>query len=190
MSSLLINPKNTLVDHLFKTSQTTRDIIVVLVGAGLTALAAKFIIPVEPVPFYLSPLVVLLCGLSMGAKRGALSQIAYLAAGASGLPVFAKGGGVQYLITPTAGYIFSFVITALVVGALAERDWDRNPFKLTAALVLGNLINLGLGALWLSNFIGIEKAFQAGFLPFILTNAVQSALAVILLPVAWKFIKH
>jgi biotin transport system substrate-specific component len=120
-----------------------------------------------------------------------LSQVAYVAAGASGLPVFAYGnGGIHYLMSPRAGYIFSFILVAWVAGALAERGWDRHPLKLVATLTLGNLLMLGLGALWLGNFIGLQKAFQVGFLPFILTNAIQSAFAVILLPVAWKFVRE
>ncbi len=46
------------------------------------------------------------------------------------MPVFAgtpeKGIGFAYMVGPTGGYLFGFIIAATVVGWLAERGFDRN----------------------------------------------------------------
>ena len=39
-------------------------------------------------------------------------EILYLIEGSFGLPVFAKGGGIGYLLGPTGGYLIGFIFTA------------------------------------------------------------------------------
>ncbi len=58
--------------------------------AGVTAVAAQITIPTPPVPFTLQVLAVILSGLLLGARYGALAQAAYLLVGAVGVPVFAQ----------------------------------------------------------------------------------------------------
>lgn len=62
---------------------------------------------------------VLLTGCLGGKNAGAISQIAYLLLGLTWLPVFAQGGGVDYLKQPYFGYILGFIPGAWVCGLLA-----------------------------------------------------------------------
>lgn len=62
---------------------------------------------------------VLLVGCLGGRNAGALSQIAYLVLGLAWLPVFAQGGGIDYLKQPYFGYLLGFVPGAWVCGFLA-----------------------------------------------------------------------
>jgi biotin transporter BioY len=41
-------------------------------------------------------------------QRGALALLLYLAEGAVGLPVFAGGAGIAYMLGPTGGYLVSY----------------------------------------------------------------------------------
>ena len=69
---------------------------------------------------------VLVVGGALGFRRGTLALLLYLAIGAIGLPVFAEGKhGLAILGGPTAGYLIGFVVSAAVVGRLAELGWDR-----------------------------------------------------------------
>lgn len=68
---------------------------------------------------------VLLTGCLGGAKAGALSQIAYIVVGLTWLPVFDRGGGWNYLKSPSFGYILGFVAGAWVCGWLAFRVFPR-----------------------------------------------------------------
>jgi biotin transport system substrate-specific component len=58
--------------------------------AAVTAVAAQIAIPIFPVPFTLQVLAVVLSGLLLGPRYGALAQAIYLLVGAIGLPVFAE----------------------------------------------------------------------------------------------------
>ncbi|HOO47090.1 MAG TPA: biotin transporter BioY, partial [Deltaproteobacteria bacterium] len=73
--------------------------------SALTAAGAFIKIPIAPVPITLQNFFVILSGIILGPKAGALSQIVYIIIGLIGLPVFSGGGGPSYIFKPTFGYI-------------------------------------------------------------------------------------
>ena len=75
------------------------------------------------VPFQIGA--VLLVGCLGGKNAGALSQIAYLAIGLSGISVFYEGGGLGYLSKPSFGYLLGFVPGAWLCGYLAFQSKVR-----------------------------------------------------------------
>lgn len=80
----------------------------------------------------------LLVGCLGGKKAGAISQVAYIILGLTGLfPVFTQGGGWSYLFEPTFGYILGFIPGAWLCGLLAFR------YKLTLeSLAFSNIVGL------------------------------------------------
>ncbi|MGF1601097.1 MAG: biotin transporter BioY [Thermosynechococcaceae cyanobacterium] len=92
---------------------------------------------------------VLFIGCVGGKNAAALSQIAYLALGLSGVQVFAQGGGLGYWQEPTFGYLLGFLPAAWLCGYVAFRQ--RRRFD---AIVLGCLMGLlvihVLGLIYLS----------------------------------------
>ena len=62
---------------------------------------------------------VLLVGCLGGKNAGALSQIAYLVMGLTLLPVFAEGGGINYIKLSQFGYLLGFIPGAWICGSLA-----------------------------------------------------------------------
>ncbi len=154
-----------------------RFIAGVCLFAGLTALTARVAIPLPftPVPITLQVLAVLLAGLTLGARGGAASQLAYLAAIAVGLPLSAKGvGGLAAFLGPTSGYLIAFAPAAYVVGALARPGWRTG----LAALAGIGVIYLG-GAGWLGVWLGGDwrKAWTLGVAPFIAVDLAKALVA-------------
>ena len=118
------------------------DLALILAGSALIALSAQvaFPLPFSPVPVTGQTFGVLLVASLLGRARGTAAVLAYLAEGAAGLPVFAgAAAGPAKLIGPTGGYLTGFVLGAYVCGWLAERGWDRTPFKTTISMILGNI---------------------------------------------------
>ena len=163
----------------------------ILGGSIFISLTAQlaFYLPFSPVPITMQTFGVLLIGLTYGSKRGALTLIVYLIEGGIGLPVFANGGcGIAYLFGPTGGYLVGFVVATFAVGYLAEKGWDRKILSTFTSMLIGTIILFSFGLLWLNKFVGTEKLFVAGLLPFIPGEILKSILVAFSLPTAWKVI--
>ena len=168
-----------------------RAVVLVALGSALMALSAKVNLPLPYVPMTLQTLVVLMIGAAYGWRLGSATMIAYLAEGAMGLPVFAGPvGGIAPLIGPTAGYLYGFVLAALVIGWFAERGWDRNVVLLFAAMAVGHVVIFIAGFGWLAYGIGLgaDKAWLVGVAPFIAASVVKNALGAALMPAVRRIV--
>ena len=165
-----------------------RQGLLLIAGSLLMTLAAKLEGPFWPVPMTLQTFATFVIGMAFGWRLAGATIMLYLGQGAAGLPVFASGGGIVYFTGPTAGYLVGFLAAAVLVGWLAERGWDRNVTQTLAALVLGELVILGLGGAWMSVLFGPAKAWAAGIAPFLLGDALKIALAALLVPACWKLL--
>ncbi len=151
---------------------------VALFGA-FTALTARVTIPLPftPVPITLQVMAVLLAGLVLGPTGGAISQLAYLAAVAAGLPLDARGLGPAALLGPTAGYLLGFAPTAFVAGWLAERLPGAWVGSFVAALA-GVAVIYICGLAWLAPSAGgLGAAWGLGAAPFILVDLGKALVA-------------
>lgn len=116
---------------MLRTLPITRDLSLIYRLAGiaaftlLTVLSAQARLEMLPVPFTLQPLAVLLSGLVLGARDGALSQLAYLALIALNLPVDTRMLGAAAFASPTGGFLIGFVASAWTAGFLAQRGENR-----------------------------------------------------------------
>ncbi|MEQ8585077.1 MAG: biotin transporter BioY [Thalassobaculaceae bacterium] len=171
-----------------------RDTAIALVGSLLLTLSAKTQIPFYPVPMTMQTFVIMVLGMALGPRLGAVTVMLYLGQGALGLPVFAgtpeKGLGLAYMAGPTGGYLLGFVAGAWLCGALAERGWDRSWLKSVAAAGLGHTAVFLFGFAWLALLVGAEKAFAVGVAPFWAATLLKTALAIAVLPPAWAAMRR
>jgi biotin transport system substrate-specific component len=178
-----------IVDAILPGSGILRDALLIGAGTGLTIAGAYVSIPWQPVPFTLQTLAVMLCGLTLGIRRGALSQLLYVGLGISGAPIFAQSkSGIGVIGGTTGGYLISFAIVAALLGWLADRGWTRSVWKTAASMAIGSTINLGLGAIWLSYFIGGRDAWIHGAAVFIVPEIMKAIVVIVALPGAWKLL--
>ncbi len=91
---------------------------------------------------------VLLTGCLGGKRAGFLSQLAYVTLGLIWLPVFTRGGGLDYLSQPTFGYLIGFIPGAWVCGVLAFR-YERQLEWLTLSCLFGLAIIHSMGIIYL-----------------------------------------
>lgn len=124
----------------------TYSIVLCALFAGLIAIGAFLRIPVYPVPATFQMTFVLLAGMMLGSRRGAISAFVYMAVGLIGIPIFTMGGGLSYLLQPTFGYIVGFIPGAYVTGRIVEKA-ARSTYK--------NYFVASLAGLLVVYFIGI-----------------------------------
>ncbi len=144
----------------------------------LTIIAARVSIPMQPVPFTLQPLAVILAGLILGGRDGAISQIAYLALIALNLPVDANHLGAAALVGPTAGYLFGFVAGAFVAGLLVERGTTRLWQRWIAGIVGIAVVYLcGMVVLKINTGLAWDAVWTTGAAPFIVPDLAKALIA-------------
>jgi biotin transport system substrate-specific component len=183
-----------------------RDGLLALAGTALLTLCARisFPLPTTPVPITMQTFAVLLLGAMYGPRLGAITMLAYLAEGLAGLPVFAGGRSawspssvpvLPVIVGPTAGYLLSWPLAAALVGALAARGWDRRIASAVPAMLLGNLVILLCGFLWLAaatwaltGTVSIGGLLAASVWPFLPGDALKIGLAALALPGGWALL--
>ena len=155
----------------------------------LLILSAKIKVDLYPVPMTLQPLAVLMIAMLCGRNIALASVSLYLFQGIIGLPVFAYGGGLMYLMGPTGGFLFGFLIATIIVGELADRGWGQFLFKSIFAMLIGMIIIYFFGIVQLTIIKGFDFAIINGLKPFIIGDFYKLVLAALLLPQIWKLVK-
>jgi biotin transport system substrate-specific component len=154
--------------------------------AAVTAVAAQIAIPLQPVPFTLQVLAVILCGLLLGTRVGALAQAIYVLVGAVGVPVFSNlTGGLGVILGPTGGYLISYPIAAAVAGLAASAVATSPRARALLAGFLwgcaGLAVIYALGTTWLAvvSHFTPAQAVATGIAPFVAFDLIKVALATI-----------
>jgi len=172
----------------------TRDMTLIALFAVLTIIGGKISLSVASVTFSLQSLVCLLAGLMLGARRAMLSQVIYILLGLIGLPVFAKGGGLGYVLEPTFGFIPGMLLAAGLIGLISDRiDPDRTGLKVWQAIpinIAGQVVIYFFGVTYLyliRNFyagqdMSFVRAVQLGMIPYLIFDLMKSLLAGVIGP--------
>jgi biotin transport system substrate-specific component len=158
---------------------------------GASTAAGTFVsipAPVSPVPIVLQNLFALLSGLVLGPFLGGAAVALYLLAGAIGAPVFAGAvGGIAHFAGPTGGFLFGYLLAAIVGGLIAGRPKAAKAapvWRIICAAIFGLLTVYVPGVIWLkiSRNLNWSQALAGGFIPFIIGDALKAVAAVIIAP--------
>lgn len=123
------------------------------------------------VPITAQSLGVMLCGTVLGARRGALAVLVFLALVAAGLPLLSGGrGGIGVFAGPSVGFLLGFPVAAFVAGWVMERTTLATGVAAWAASVIG-----GIGVLYIFGIAGMAVVLDT-------TLAEAALLALAFLP--------
>lgn len=171
-------------------NRTLVHICLVAAFIAVLGLVPRIDVPIAAgVPITAQTLGVMLAGLLLGARNGALAVLLFLFVVSIGMPFLAGGrGGPGVLLGPTGGYLVGWVAGALVTGWLFSTIGLKNRFlrALIAALFGCIPVIYAFGIPWLS-FMGklpLETAALASavFIPGDIIKAVLAALILVSLP--------
>ena len=168
----------------------------VVLGTLLITLCAKINVPVWPVPVTLQGFAIAALSAAFGLRIGVATVALYLVEGAFGLPVFAgASAGLPYLMGPTGGFLFGFLIMAAIIGFAADRGASGKPLTLFLAMVAADAVLLVLGFAWLLALAGnagwidqsdvVGSAFRGAIQPFVVWDILKMALAALTVTGAW-----
>jgi len=158
---------------------TTRELTLAAIFTALIAGGALITVPLGAVPFTLQVLFVLLAGMLLGPRLGAMSILAYLALGLVA-PVYAGGSsGLGVLFGPTGGYLWGFLPGAIAAAAVTRSRLPGLP-RLVAAGLVGLIPIYGLGAVWLALQLqspSYEVVVVGGVLQFLPLDVLKAFIA-------------
>ena len=154
----------------------------IALGAALTAACAWISVP-APVPFTLQTFAVFASVLILGGRESAIAILVYLFLGAVGLPVFAGfKGGPGVLFGPTGGYLWGFLLIALLYRIPVRKE--SLPVR-ALLLAAGLAVCYAFGTAWFitvysrTSPMGLSKALSLCVVPFILPDLAKLALALL-----------
>ena len=173
-----------------------RALVMVVVGVGVLTASSYIRVPMWPVPMTMQTFAVLGLGAAYGLRLGGATVLTYLAVGILGGPVFSEGAsGWAYFTGTTGGYLFGFMVSAALVGWLAERGWDRQIVTMAAAMIIGNVVIYVFGVTWLYLLLvgqmGLEgwdlaRVIDSGMMQFLVGDLAKLILAALILPSLWR----
>jgi biotin transport system substrate-specific component len=172
-----------------KNTVSTTDLALIATFAALIAVCSiisGFNVSGIGVPFTLQMFGIFLAGAVLGARRGLLAVLLYLAVGPAGVPSFAEShGGPSVWVGVTGGYLLAFPIAAFIVGLVASRVARSNPAAFTVAVsiaaaivtvaVVGTLGTIGM-ALKLDVSLKVAWGYAT---PFFVADIIKGVLAAV-----------
>jgi biotin transport system substrate-specific component len=152
------------------------------------------------VPVSLQSFAVALLAAAFGWRIGVATVALYLIEGATGLPVFARGGGLPYILGPTGGFLVGFLPMAYIIGRAADMGASGKVVRLFVAMIIGDavlfafgfawLLALGSTASWLDQTNLVGSAFSIAVQPFIIWDVLKMALAALTTVGLWSIFKR
>ncbi|WP_342272631.1 biotin transporter BioY [Candidatus Tisiphia endosymbiont of Parasteatoda lunata] len=178
--------------NLISPSLVKGQAIEIVLGVALLAICSQIIIPMKPVFISLQTVAVLFIGLTYNKNTAFLAVLSYITLGIVGVPIFGQfSSGLRILQGTTGGYLVGFVIAVYAMVSLKDKIFTSNKWLNQISLCLiGNIIIMSLGWMWLSKFLGASGAFYGGVLPFIIPGMIKSLLLVGLMNVVKPKIKY
>lgn len=114
------------------------------IGANITSWAP--FLQVANVPLTMQPFFAILAGILLGSRLGSLSMLVYMLVGLAGAPIFAQfQSGFDTLLSPTGGFILSFIPVAYVAGLIVERNNEPTLGTFAAASAVGIILVYFIG---------------------------------------------
>ncbi|PYZ95710.1 BioY family transporter [Alteribacter lacisalsi] len=176
-----------------RTRLTARDItkaamFIALMAAGANATA---FITIGTVPMTFQAFVAILAGILLGSRLGAFSMTGYAVLGLIGAPVFAQFTGTAVVVSPTFGFVLSYILMAFVSGLIIEKS-SRKPGAYMTASFTAIAICYVFGYTYFYFFFSLSAgstlsaasyfAILATWLPFIIKDLIMSAVAAAIAP--------
>lgn len=127
----------------------TKKLILCAMFVALIAVGAFITIPIPIIPLTMQDMFVLLAGIFLGGKWGALASLIYVVMGLAGLPVFTQGGGIHYVLKPTFGFLIGFPLAGLLTGSLSHKKENSGFWHLFLSCLAGIAVLYVFGTVYL-----------------------------------------
>lgn len=208
--ALTLTTQNTVLGVLLPKEGAARllaNLATVVLGTLLLTLSARISVPVMPVPVTLQTFAVAVLAAGFGWRIGVATVALYLLEGLSGLPVFATGGGIDYVFRPSFGFLVGYLPMAYIIGRAADTGASAKPVALFISMLIADAVVFAFGFAWLlvvvnlvvaqggavpgwldaGNLVG--SAFKGAVEPFVVWDVLKMAFAAVTVAGAWTLLR-
>ncbi|MDP1729687.1 MAG: biotin transporter BioY [Devosia sp.] len=209
--AVTLTTQNTVLGVLLPKAGTARllaNLATVVLGTLLLTLSAKISVPVMPVPVTLQTFAVAALAAGFGWRIGVATVALYLLEGLAGLPVFATGGGIDYVFRPSFGFLVGYLPMAYIIGRAADLGASGKVAILFLTMLAADAVVFAFGFAWLlvvvnlvvaqggvvpgwldaGNLVG--SAFDGAVKPFVLWDGLKMAFAALSVAGAWRLVRR
>lgn len=177
---------------------STKDLVHISLFAAIVAVLG--LIPkiqlAAGVPVTAQSMGVMLAGGILGARRGGLALLLFVALVLAGFPLLSGGrGGLGLLAGPSGGFLLAFPLGAFVTGYLVEKCWHKLELMQTilCTIIGGILVLYAVGIPWMiaTTDFGGTKALMLmiPFLPGDIVKALIATSLILAVKKSWPLIK-
>jgi biotin transport system substrate-specific component len=99
----------------------TKRLAIMGLFVALMCISAWIRVPLPIIPLTFQTAVVALAAMLLMPWEAFIVMVVYVTLGLCGVPVFASGGGFQYITSPTFGYLIGFIVAALLGSTYLNR---------------------------------------------------------------------
>lgn len=139
-----------------------------------------FYVGASGVPIVLQNVGPVLAGAVLGWRRGVAAVVLLLGLTAIGLPLLSGGrGGIAPFVGPSAGFLFGWILAALVTGLIVARSSTRRLPAMLLASFAGMLGEYVIGVPVLGLVLGDLRAGAVQSLVFVPGDVLKLALAAV-----------
>lgn len=161
-----------------ETKISTKEIVCVGMFAAVLAVLSQISIPMPSgVPITLQTFAVALTGVVLAWKLGVTSTLVYILLGAVGVPVFSQfSGGLHVLVNYTGGFIWGFIVLALLCGiGITLKNKFLGVLLGFAGLAICHLF--GVIQFMMVMKMGLMESFLLASAPYLIKDAISVILA-------------
>ena len=141
-------------------------------------------LPLYTMHFTLQWLFVILATLLLGERLGTLSVVVYILLGLAGLPVFAAGGGIGYVLRPGFGFLLGFVLAAFLIGLIMKKVKSQSLMSMIIAAAVGELAYYSVGAVYFylikNLYVGDAVSFRVVVVSYCLITVIPDFILCVL----------
>lgn len=163
------------------TSKFFFSTLIICLSVFFISICAQFTLPFALIPLTGQTFAIGVVSTVLGGRKSIYTIILYLILGICGVPVFANAqSGLNILQGPTGGYLIGFVVYALLVNNLLNKN-KYSYYQAIFANIVAILTTLIIGSIWLKvakDFLWTQT-LEYGFFPFIIPGLIKAVAAAI-----------
>ena len=172
-----------------KANFSTRRVVFISLFAAFISVGAVIAIPVGSgtVPIVLQNMFAVLSGVLLGGFAGFFSTLIWFFAGLIGLPVFSGGrSGIAHILGPTGGFIFGYILSALLAGIIAGRPRSKENASSIVRIIFASIVAFvvlyipGIFHFMILTKRSLSSTLAACVVPFIPGDIIKCILTIII----------